>query len=103
MTRRALVFDTCALCRRHTTIHSPGPSVAPYCPQGGGAHPGERRERVRPGVPGAAVPRRGDGGQDLRQHPAGGGDRPGLLPAVQPDLQLPDHLHRHAVRHRPQR
>lgn len=48
-------------------------SVAPSCLQGGGAHPGQRRERVCASVPGAAVPRRGDGGQDLRQHPAGGG------------------------------
>lgn len=94
-------FIAVVCCRIKKLIQSnPSPCLGS---QGGGAHSSQRRERVCPGVPGGPVQSGGDGGQDLRQHPAGGGHRPRLLPAVQPDLQLPNHHNQDTLRHRSQR
>lgn len=76
--------------------------AAPVCVslQGHSAHPGERRERVLPGVQGEILQGHGDGGQEVRQHPQGGGRGRRLLPPVQPDLQLRDPHPRRALCHR---
>lgn len=58
--------------------------------QGHSPHPGERRERVRAGVQGEVLQGHGHRGQEVRQHPQGGGRGCRLLPPVQPDLQLRD-------------
>lgn len=71
--------------------------------QGDRPHPGERHQRVFPSVQGEDVQSHRDRGEEIRQHPEGGGGGCRLLLPVQPNLQLRNCHARCSLHHRQRR